>query len=319
MDAGPAESRRGGRPLQADRSMRTIVAGGSGFVGRRVVRRLLGEGHDVVNLDAVEPAAAEPGESVLTGDLSEISKLPAAAAACAPAGAVVWLPAAIRQRTAIDASAAWDVRLMVEAPMRFLEALSPAPASFVYMSSIQVYGVPVRLPVDEEHPTEPFTAYGAAKLLGEQMLAIACAKRGVAFAALRAAFVYGPGQHEANVIPRFLEAVRQGRAPVVHGDGKGLRDDVHVDDVARAVAAAIDKRASGVFNVATGTPHSIADLAEAACRLGGGTLRPGHEQAESGWIDRYFAVELARRELGFQAEIGIEEGLKSMWAAGEER
>jgi len=295
---------------------RTIVAGGSGFVGRHVVRRLLGEGSEIVNLDAVEPADAEPGEIVRTRDLSEISQLTEAAAACGPAGAVVWLPAAIRQRRLIDATTADDLRLMVEAPMRFLGALAPAPASFVYMSSIQVYGAPVRLPVDEEHPTEPFTAYGAAKLLGEQMLAIACAKRGVAFAALRVAFVYGPGQHEANVIPRFLDAVRQGRPPVVHGDGKGLRDDVHVEDVARAVAAAIDKNASGVFNIATGRPHSIAELAEVACRLAGGTLHPEHDEPESGWIDRYYAVECARRELGFEAEIGLDEGLASMWTAG---
>jgi len=298
---------------------RTIVAGGSGFVGRHVVRRLLGQGHEVVNLDAIEPAAAEPGESVLKRDLSEISTLAGAAAACAPAGSVVWLPAAIRQRRSIDATAAEDLRLMVEAPMRFLGALSPVPASFVYMSSIQVYGAPVRLPVDEEDPTDPFTVYGAAKLLGEQMLAIACARRGVAFAALRAAFVYGPGQHESNVIPRFVDAARHGRPPVVHGDGKGLRDDVHVSDVARAVAAAIDRRAAGVFNIATGKPHSIADLAVAACRLAGGALEPEHDEAGAGWIDRYYAVERARRELGFEAAIGIEEGLESMWTPSEAR
>src|SRR5439155_17902444 len=115
-----------------------------------------------------------------------------------------------------DESAHENVRVMVEAPLQFLRELDPAPTALVYLSSIEVYGRPRYLPVDENHLTEPFTAYGVAKLCGEQFLAIAGAGRGTAVARLRVAFVYGPGQHEGNVIPRFLAAARRGEAPVVH-------------------------------------------------------------------------------------------------------
>ena len=100
---------------------------------------------------------------------------------------------------------------MVEAPLRLLRALDPAPPSLVNMSSIQVYGRPVRLPVDEDHPKDPFTAYGVAKLYAEQVLDIAGSRRGTQVASLRVAFIDGPGAHPAGALPRFIEAVRRGQ------------------------------------------------------------------------------------------------------------
>ena len=189
--------------------MKVAVVGGSGFVGRHVVRRLLAAGARVVTIDRRAPADPQPGEEYVGGEIGADLKPEALAAICGRTEAVVWLAAVIRQRRGVDEAAPEDLRIMVEAPLRFLAAVEPPPASFIYLSSVQVYGAPLCLPVDEDHPTEPFTAYGVAKLCAEQYLGIACRARRTALASLRVAFVYGPGQHSHNVIPKFLDALRR--------------------------------------------------------------------------------------------------------------
>jgi UDP-glucose 4-epimerase len=291
------------------------VVGSSGFIGCHVVRRLRDGGFTLLRVDRRPPAEAESGERVVRVDLGGDGEPERAAAECGAVDAVVWLAASIRHRYSVDQTAAEEMAVMVEAPLRFLAALRPAPSTVVYTSSIQVYGRPQRLPVDEDHPTNPFTAYGVAKLTAEHYVRIWCRERGIPLSTLRVAFVYGPGQHSHNVIPRFIEAVRRGEPPVIHGGGGDIRDDVYAGDVAEAVHLAISRRADGTFNVATGRPHTLLEVAEAVCRLGGAGIRPRHLSEPGGWVDRWFAVERARRHLGFEAATSFEEGLFAMWRA----
>ena len=294
--------------------MRVIVAGGAGFVGRHVVRRLQSEeAAEVLTIDRRLPVEQLPGEEVILADLDRAADVERAVRACGGVDALVWLAATIGQSGTVDDSAHEDVRVMVEAPLQLVRGLDPAPAALVYLSSIEVYGRPRYLPVDEDHPTEPFTAYGVAKLCAEQYVAIAGALRGTAVALLRIAFIYGPGQHDTNVIPRFIAAARRGEAPVVHGTGDDIRDDVHVRDVADAVVAALRHRASGAFNIASGQPHTLLDVARAVCRLEGGTLVPRHVEGVNGWVDRWYGIERARSSFGFAPAVDFEGGLSEMW------
>lgn len=295
--------------------MRLAVVGGAGFVGRHVVRRLLDTGAAITTIDLRSPPALLPGEEALALNLLAPGEIEGAARALGQLDAVVWLAASIRHRLGVDATALEDLALMVDAPLRLLRALDPAPASFVNMSSVQIYGRPVQLPIDEDHPTDPFTAYGVAKLYAERVLDIAGARRGTAVASLRVAFIYGPGQHPANVLPRFLEGARRGEAPVVHGPGGDVRDDVHVGDVARAVELAATRRARGSFNIATGKPHTIRDVALAVCELGPPGMEPRHDDAPSGWIDRWYRADRAREAFGFVAETPFRAGVRAMWDA----
>jgi len=292
--------------------VRAIVVGGSGFVGRHVVERLLRDGVDVVTIDRFQPPRPLSGETSIVCDITELESAESLARGL-ETDALVWLPASIRQSANVDASVHDDVQLMVEAPLRFLRALVSPPGSLVNLSSIQVYGRPRYLPVDEAHPTAPFTVYGVSKLCGEHYLSLAGSARGCSVASLRAAFIYGPGQHEQNVIPRFLSELRQGRAPVVHGDGNGVRDDVHVHDVAAAVSGAIERRAHGVFNVASGRPHTLREVAEIACRVSGAGVTPSFETVENDWVDRWYDVTRARAELGVGPPLDFETALREMW------
>jgi len=295
--------------------MKVAVVGGSGFVGRHVVKRLLDTQAEVLNVDRVPPSQPLPGEVFRAADMMEKGNVTAIGRALGRIDGVVWLAASIRHRTGVDATAASDLGLMVEAPLALLRALDPAPASFVNISSIQVYGRPVRLPVGEDHPKDPFTAYGVAKLYAEQVLDIAARQRRTAVASLRVAFIYGPGQHAANVLPRFIEAVRRGEPPVVHGQGDDVRDDVYVGDVARAVEMALRQSACGAFNIASGHPHTIRDVALAVCALGAPGLTPRHDETPSSWVDRFYEVERAREAFGFVAETPFATGVRAMWDA----
>jgi len=299
--------------------MRVVVVGGAGFIGRHLARRLHESGHESTTIDRRAVTSPCEGERSIAVDLLEPGGPERAARACGPADAVVWLAAEIRHRHGVDETALEDLRVMVEAPLRFLEALDRQPASLVYLSSIQVYGRPRYLPVDERHPTEPIASYGVAKLCAESYLRVACSSRDIPLACLRAAFVYGPGQHERNAIPRFFEAIRRGEAPLVLGGGRGVRDDVYVGDVAGVIETALARGASATVNIATGRPHTLLDVAETACRVAGTALRPRIDPADAGWVDRWYAVEEARRVLGFEARTSLEEGLRSMWMGGEGR
>jgi nucleoside-diphosphate-sugar epimerase len=292
-----------------------MVVGGSGFVGRHVVRLLRAEGHGVLNADLRLPTSPWAGEEATAVDLLAAGAIESLARDAGAVDGVVWLAAVIRKETGIDEQTRADLALMVDAPVRLVRAFGADPRVFVHASSVKVYSPPERTPVDEAHPAHPVTPYGVSKLCAEHYLDILGRKRGFPVASLRLAFVYGPGQHPDNAFPRFVAAVRRGEAPVIHGSGADVRDDVYVGDVARAVLAALGRRQAGSFNIASGRPRTLLEAAQVVCRLGGAGLVPRHVDQPSRWVDRVFAAEKAREQLGFEAATSLEEGLRAMWEA----
>jgi UDP-glucose 4-epimerase len=296
-------------------AVRVLVVGGSGFVGRHVVRLLREEEHSVLNADLRAPGSPWPGEQIAALDLLAPGAIETLARGAGAVDGVVWLAAVIRKEAGIDERARADLALMVDAPLRLVRALPRAPRAVVHASSVKVYSPPERTPVDENHPAHPVTPYGVSKLCAEHYLDILGRQRGCPVASLRLAFVYGPGQHPDNAFPRFVAAVRRGEAPVIHGSGADVRDDVYVGDVARAVLATLDRGVAGSFNIASGRPRTLLEAAQAVCRLGGAGLVPRHVDQPSRWVDRVFAAEKAREQLGFEAATSLEEGLRAMWEA----
>lgn len=175
--------------------------------------------------------------------------------------------------------------------------------------------------VSEESPADPRNVYAATKLHQEHLCSAFGRESGCAVVALRYHNVYGPRMPRdtpyAGVASIFRSALEAGRAPTVFEDGGQLRDFVHVTDVARANLAALDAgpAVAGAFNVATGDPHTVGEMARALALASGD---PAPEPMVSGdWrggdVRHVFAsTDRARRVLGFQADVSFTDGMREL-------
>ena len=171
-------------------------------------------------------------------------------------------------------------------------------------------------PVAEDAATDPRSVYAATKLHQEHLAFVAMAAGGPAVTALRYHNVYGPRMPRdtpyAGVAAIFRSALAAGRAPQVLEDGRQRRDFVHVRDVARANLLALEAPTPvpGVFNVASGQPHTVGELATALAAA----LHGPAPQVVGGWRPgdvRHIVASPARAatQLGFRAEVGFTEGM----------
>ena len=286
--------------------MRVVVTGGTGHLGGATVRVLGARGHDVV-------AAFSSKIMDLTNDdaVATLSRTLEGGAALVHLAA--WHPPATASTTAEDRRRLLDVNVF--GTMRALEAARGGRAScVVYASSFEVYGTPETSPIDEDHPTRPLSDYGATKLAGEDHLLAFGYEEKTRVVALRMPAVYGPGEKTPRLLPNCLAKVARGERPVVEGDGGDLRDELYVDDAALAIALALEKDAHGIFNVADGAEHSVADVARTAMKVAGMDGEPEAAPRKKPRLDYHMSIERAARELGFTPNVALEEGMRRQLA-----
>lgn len=257
--------------------MRIFVTGGTGFVGRAVCRHLAPQ-HDLLVLTRLESAHV-PGRA-LVGDFFDPPTWTAAVRRFAPERCVhlAWqgLP---------DYSYAVS-RRNLEAGLALFAALRDTPcARVVAMGSCWEYGDLQGAVSESMAPSRPgmFAACKAALHgIGGALLADA----GIGLAWLRPFFIYGPGQRPTSLIPSCIEAAAAGQTMTLRTPD-AVNDFVHVDDVAAATAAVIGvERADGIYNVGSGTPTRVADVANLVCRLVGRPAAfPEGTAGEGCWAD----------------------------------
>jgi UDP-glucose 4-epimerase len=188
----------------------------------------------------------------------------------------------------------------------------------VYSSSASVYGDALENPMTENHPYNNLTFYGATKIAGEHIFKSLGHRYGLDWVGLRYMNVYGPRQDYKGayiaVMHKILDRIQQGRPPVVYGDGSQTYDFVHVKDVARANILAMQAEVSGeCYNVGRGIGTSIGELTGLLLRLTGSDLQVTYEPAGLSFVtNRIGCVEKAKRELGYEWTIDLEEGMRSL-------
>jgi UDP-glucose 4-epimerase len=171
---------------------------------------------------------------------------------------------------------------------------------FVFLSSLPVIGRPLRLPVGEDHPTAPGTAYHASKLFGEQLVRLA-EGRGIEGTSLRLTSVVGAGMPRERIVATFVARALAGDPLEVHGQGTRRQDYVDARDVAACVAAALTSQATGLFNVGAGTAisnHELARLCVEVLSSPSPVLTGGVMDDEEG-LDWEVSIERARTQLGY--------------------
>ena len=297
--------------------MRAIVTGGAGFIGSHVADALLARGDAVHVLDSLATGRREnvdPRAELVEADIRD-------------AAAVDELFERARPEACFHLAAQADVRVSVARPdfdcevnvlgtVRILEAARRRGAHVVFASTGgAIYGECER-PAPEDAPRRPLAPYGASKLAAEEYLAAYNRLYGTGHVSLRLGNVYGPRQDphgEAGVVAIFLGLLAQGGRPRIFGDGHQTRDYVYVGDVVRAALAAAG-RPGGVFNVGTGHETSVLELFDACCRVAGARVEPELAPVREGELARsVLDPTLAKRELGFQAETALDDGLRATW------
>lgn len=268
-------------------SERVLVLGAGGFIGSHLVPALRRLGHEVVGYGRSNaPAWADdvPGVIWRQGDFTDHDRAAAAATGCT----VIYHLIGGTSPAAANAAPLADIAGSLTATVAFLERLRnmvAPPRRIVFVSSGgTVYGVPRSVPIPEDAPTDPISAYGINKLAVEKYLHLHHTLYGLDYAVLRVANPFGERQisrRQQGVIAAFMHAAIVGEPLTIWGDGSVIRDYLYVEDVVEALlkaghAPALKQR---VFNIASGRGHSLSEVADAVEQAAGHFLirdyRPG--------------------------------------------
>jgi UDP-glucose 4-epimerase len=319
------------------------VTGGAGFIGSHTVDRLIETGHRVVVLDDFSTgspanlarwsdrarhgfAGSEPALEVITVDISHglFAALEPFTRRFGKVERIVHLAAQVSVVHSM-ANPLTDMHVNYGGTLHVLEyARTTGVEKVVFASSAAVYGNVDRVPVSEDLPTRPLSPYGIDKRASELALYCYTEVHGVATTALRFFNVFGPRQDPTSaysgVISIFASRAQQGKPLTIFGDGGQSRDFVYVGDVARAICAAAttDRARGAAVNIGTGREITVAELARAVVAHTGGRSEIVHAPARAGEVLRSVAaVDRARDELGFTAEVRFEAGLAETLAWAE--
>jgi len=302
-----------------------LVTGGAGFVGSHIIDLLIDEGcAEIVAIDNMvrgrpenlADALARGPVRLVEGDIRDRRLMDGLVANAD----VVFHQAALRiTQCAEEPRPALEV--MVDATFDLLElCVKHRVEKVVAASSASIYGMADLFPTTESHhPYNNRTLYGAAKVFNEGLLRSFHEMYGLDYVALRYFNVYGLRMDihgvYTEVLIRWMERIAAGEPPLIFGAGDQTMDFVYIQDVAHAnILAAKADVTDEVFNVASGTETSLNQLADTLLQVMGSSLCPEHRpERKVNPVQRRLAdTEKARRMLGFQATVPLEEGLKRL-------
>lgn len=309
--------------------MNILVTGGSGYIGSVVVKHLLERGFKVTVFDDLvrgHRRNVPPEARLIVGDLRDATAIRAAMAAARPDAVMHFAAYALVGESMADPMMYFANN--VKGGVNLLEAMCEAGCGrLIFSSSCATYGVPDALPIEETTPQNPTNPYGQSKLMFEQMAGWLAQTKGFRPTFLRyfnAAGAVGElGEDhdpETHIIPNILK-VAAGKKPFVEiygddyptPDGTCVRDYVHLEDLASAHLLALEKEATGAFNLGTGKGASVKELVEACRKVTGHPIpakvlprRPGDPpalyasgakaRAELGWLPTHSDIETIVRD-----------------------
>jgi UDP-glucose 4-epimerase len=299
--------------------VRALVTGGAGFIGSHLVDALVEQGHTVRLLDDLFSGDLDNVNSSVDPVIASVADEEAVRAAVDSCDTVFHIAAHRAVLRSVENPLATDLA-NVHGTLTVLAAAHDAGARrVVCASSSSVYGGAEQLPTPEAAPLVPRSPYAVSKMAGEHYCRVYAELFGLETVSLRYFNVYGPRQRPdsayAAVIPLFIEALRTGEPPIVHGDGLQSRDFSYIDDaVAATIAAATaptENCAGRAYNVAPGETHSLLEILDILGRLLDVEPEPKHTSERAGDVRQTWAdPSAARRDLGFSCQVGFEEGLR---------
>ncbi len=319
---------------------RILVAGGGSLVGSHLAAALLARGvgeiivYDPIAFDvedALGELKADPRVRLVRGDLMKLHQVIEHMEGIDGAVNLAAYMTLGLSRTPIDA-----IDVNVRGHANFLEAARiRGVRKIVFASSNAVYGYGIGGGILEDEPHHnagipaPAAAYGATKILGEQLCRIWYQKHGLDYVVLRFSTVYGENQHyraaNALYIIETWDRLRRGERPQLFGDGSEAKDFVYAGDVARAICLALESEATDVaLNTSGGRPISTRELVALVSSIAESDLEPDYI-ADDGRVrlptgaGLHFVNAKAKEVLGWQPEMALEDGIRRLVADHERR
>lgn len=311
--------------LSAHLSCRSIlVSGGAGFIGSHLVDALVSQGFEVIVLDNLSTGRIENIKKYfrnarfhfVEGDVRDkraANEALKGVEAVYHLAAITSVPYSVKNPQVTREINIAGTRNLLEASLRY------DVERFIYVSTCAVYGEAEYLPIDEKHPTGPVSPYAESKLEAENLCITFQKEYGLKTTVLRPFNVYGLRMRKdqyGGVIAQFSERLSAKKPPIIYGDGSQTRDFVHVEDVVRAMMLVLDSNnaVGGTFNIATGVPTSINELARLVIELFGAVgVKPQHRSARKGDVrDSYADIKEAKASFGYEPKISLKEGLSTL-------
>ena len=291
--------------------MKILVTGANGFIGSNTTNRLL-ENDDFDIYEVIHKNLDEHNENVknIIADLSDIDTLKKIVSVCGTLDAIIHIAACISK----DNQEPKLVQTNCRGMQNIIKTAHELKCKrFIYMSSIPVIGKPVKLPITEEHPTNPETTYHATKLFGEH-IAMLHENRVLNPIILRISSPVGAGMNSENILYTFLANCKTGQDIVIHGEGSRRQNYVDVRDIVTAVELALHSDMCGIYNIAgrqSVSNYELAKMCVGASNAGVSITHSGQVDPEEG-DDWEISIEKAAQELRFAPKYSIMDTIKSL-------
>jgi nucleoside-diphosphate-sugar epimerase len=316
---GPDEPRAEPQATAALRPGSTVlVTGAAGFIGSRLVERLLELGHAVIGVDSFtdyySPATKRANlAAAIAASRFQLVEVDLATASLDElvegVDAVCHLAGQPGVRGSWGSSFETYLQRNVLASQRLLEALTRSPVPTVMASSSSVYGCAVSVPVTEKTSLRPVSPYGMTKAAVEQLVGVYRRDRGLPVVVVRYFTVFGPRQRPDMAFQRFIAAASGGAPIRVFGSGEQSRDFTFVDDAVSATIATIGAP-SPVYNVGGGVPATVNDVLSLISQLTARELDVVQETHARGDVMHTWAdTTLVRTELAWHPNTSLADGL----------
>ena len=295
--------------------MKFVVTGGAGFVGNNLVKLLVKNGHQVTVIDNLHKGKKENLDKVidkiefLNLDIQDYDSMEEN---------MQDVDGVFHQAALTVVQDSFKIpeeyhNVNVKGTENIFKIAQKNNFKVVYASSSSVYGHQENVPILENYEKKPINPYGQTKLDDEE-LAKKYGKQGVKIIGLRYFNIFGKGQtlEYAGVITKFLDRIKERKAPIIFGSGSQIRDFIHVEDVANANYLAMKSEVSNSHvNIGTGNSISILDLAKTMISISGLDLEPIMEKALEGDIEKSQSNNsLARKSFDWIPERKLEDWLR---------
>jgi UDP-glucose 4-epimerase len=297
--------------------MKILVTGGAGFIGSHVADAFIGAGHQVAVVDNLTTGKKEnlnPRAEFFPVDIRD-ARLAEVINEFAPE-TIAHLAAQIDVRRSVS-DPVFNAEVNELGTLNLLGAAVQNKVGKIIFSSTggAIYGeVTEKNGADENHPQEPISPYAITKRSVEMYLYAFWKLYGLKFTVLRYGNVYGPRQDplgEAGVIAIFCGKMLKNEAPTIYGDGRQLRDYVYVEEVAKANLLALDKAEGEIVNIGVGEGTSVNELFSTLSEILKFKSKAVYAPPRAGELLRsVLDCGQAKKVLGWQAKVGIKEGLQ---------